>query len=173
MSEGAPIAGRTGGRGRTRNRWRGAQSSATPTNSDKPGATTTFTGDTVEMNNHVFECCNEQNDKRQYAKTLEALEAYVKKNISRPEDLAPLFADPMASPCVKKPTKPEKDSDEVDLLIYQEEIKAHVKHKFLLTGNVAAVHAVIWGQCSEPMKSKVKSANDFKTKSEQNTVYGY
>jgi hypothetical protein len=40
------------------------------------------------MNENVFECYDEQTDRRQYAKTLEALDGYVKKGMKYSEDLA-------------------------------------------------------------------------------------
>jgi hypothetical protein len=43
------------------------------------------------MNGNVFECYEEQSDRRQYTKTVEALEGYVKKTLKYSEDLAPLF----------------------------------------------------------------------------------
>jgi hypothetical protein len=39
------------------------------------------------MNGNVFECYDEQSDRRQYAKTVEALMGYVKKNLKCAEDL--------------------------------------------------------------------------------------
>ena len=39
----------------------------------------TFKGATEEMNGSVFECQDEQSDRRQYAKTLKELQGYVKK----------------------------------------------------------------------------------------------
>lgn len=53
------------------------------------------------MNGNVFECYEEQSDRRQYAKTLEALEAYVKKSLKYSEDLAVLFAETMAAPTIE------------------------------------------------------------------------
>ncbi|KAI2501022.1 hypothetical protein MHU86_13434 [Fragilaria crotonensis] len=52
-----------------------------------------FTGsNTDDMNGHVFQCFEEQSDRRQYAKTIEALDGYVKKNLTYSADMAPLFA---------------------------------------------------------------------------------
>ena len=43
------------------------------------------------MNGHVFECAFEQGDKRQFAKTLEALEGYAKKTLKFSQDFESLF----------------------------------------------------------------------------------
>ena len=74
----------------------------------------------------------------------------------------------MAEPAVRRPVAPAKvkvgeemKMDETDELIWREELKAYVQRGQVLTGNLAAVHAVIWGQCSEAMKAKVKACKDY------------
>ncbi len=79
------------------------------------------------MNGNVFECYEEQGDRRQYAKTLEALDGYVKKSCKFPQDMAPLFAIDMKEPSLAKPTNPTQDADETDKAIWAEELKEYVK----------------------------------------------
>lgn len=45
-------------------------------------------------------------------------------------------------------------------------MKEYVKRNRTLSSNLAALHAVIWGQCSEAMKAKIKSHDDYKSKSD-------
>lgn len=116
------------------------------------------------MNGHVFECYEEQADRRQYAKTLEALEGHVKKTMKYAEDLSTFFGDEMTAPEIERPEKPGADADEVDEAIWKEELKEHVKQVRVLKGNLATMMAVIWGQCSEAMKSKLKSHDEYKVK---------
>ena len=66
-------------------------------------ARTTFKGDTEGMNAIVFQCYEEQSDRRQFVKTKDALDAYVKKNLKYNEDLASLFADVMTMPEFEMP----------------------------------------------------------------------
>ena len=113
------------------------------------------------MNGHVFECYDEQTDRRQYTKTVEALMEYAKKNLKCAEDLKPLFATEMKTPTLAKPTKPGATADEVDLAIWNEEVRDHAQRKRVLRGNLAAIQAVIWGQCSEAMKAKIKSLDGY------------
>ena len=61
---------------------------------------TTFKGNTVGMNGHVFECYEEQNDPNQYKNTVEALDAFVKATMHFSKDLAPLFATKRSAPSV-------------------------------------------------------------------------
>ena len=44
------------------------------------------------MGGNVFECYEEQTDRRKYTKTVEALQSHVKKTMKHPEDLVSLFA---------------------------------------------------------------------------------
>jgi Zinc knuckle len=120
------------------------------------------------MNGNVFECYEEQDDRRQFSRTLEALEAHVKKTMKFNEDVAPLFADPMETPKIEMPVDPGTNASKTQDLIYAEKIKQYVQRETVLTGNMRSVYAVIWGQCSEAMKAKVKSVTDYKEKSENN-----
>jgi hypothetical protein len=53
------------------------------------------------MNGHVFVCFSEQNKRSQYTKTVAMLQEYSNKNLRYPEDLAPLFAEPMRAPAIR------------------------------------------------------------------------
>ena len=131
------------------------------------------------MNGNVFECYDEQADRQQqFAKTMEALQQYAKKNLKYYEDTAPLFAVDMATPKITKPVAPEKikvgevlKMDETDEAIWKEEVKDYVHRGRVLKGNLAAIHAVIWGQCSEAMKAKVKASKVYQEKTEANDCY--
>jgi hypothetical protein len=113
------------------------------------------------MGGHVFQCYEEQKDPRQYAKTIEALEGHVKKTMKYAGDLAPLFAIDISVPEVKRPTKPGMGSDEVDETIWREEVKDYVKQTRVLKDNMSSVMAIVWGQCSETMKTKLKSYAEY------------
>jgi hypothetical protein len=126
------------------------------------------------MNGHVFECYDEQGDRRQYTKTVEALEAYVKKQLTYSEDLSSLFAEDMKAPVISEPLDPaadEKTPTKLQEMVYIEQVKGYVKRLTELTSNLGTVHAVIWGQCSEAMKDKIKSLTDNKTKTETNDCF--
>jgi hypothetical protein len=124
------------------------------------------------MNANVFECYEEQSDRRQYSKTLEALESYVKKSLKYSEDLASLFAESMATPKIDKPGEPDASATETDKMIHIEEVREYVKRARTLKSNAATVYAVAWGQCSEAMKAKIKSITGSRTKPKQTTVFG-
>ena len=115
------------------------------------------------MNGNVFECFHEQGDRKQFPKTLEALGEYTKKTVKYPEDLASLFGKTITLPTLSEPKGlNQKDADDtVKVMIKEQEIKDYVKRRRQLRGNLAAIFAVAWGQCSEPMRAKLKSLDEY------------
>jgi hypothetical protein len=86
-----------------------------------------FKGTTAEMQGHVFECFDEQRDRKQFTRTWEMVGEYVKKHLKYPEDLSPLFGDTIGTPTVPRPQPLAADADKIAGLIWNEEIKEHVK----------------------------------------------
>ena len=122
-----------GNRGGTRQRGNGTGNSGSQVARTR---TTSFKGNTADMNGNVFECYEEQDDHLQYAKTLEALDAYTTTKLMFAMDLAPLFSAKMAAPSVARPTAPAKEADELTKMIFQEEVRAYVKRNQHLRGEI-------------------------------------
>lgn len=136
--------------------------------------TTNFKGTTPAMNGHVFECYDEQSDRRQFTKTVKALESHVKKTMKNPEDLASLFAPQPSLPVLTKPPKPlalsgkvDNPPDEGDLEVWKQDLRELSKRKQVLRGNMAAIHAVVRGQCSKAMKAKLRSLASYEEKTRE------
>ncbi|KAI2508903.1 Reverse transcriptase (RNA-dependent DNA polymerase) [Fragilaria crotonensis] len=124
------------------------------------------------MNGNVFQCYEEQADRQQYAKTLEALDAYVKKKLSTySADLAPLFATTMRTPTIDLPVDLAPGAGDTMKMIFAEEVKEYVKQTRVLTSNIATVFAVIWGQCSENMKARIKVSEHYTDKAIKNDCF--
>ena len=114
------------------------------------------------MNGHTFGCFDEQGDKRQYVRTVEALEQYARKTYQFSKDFAPLFSNEPSAPRLEKPKPPPKEErDETDELIFKEEIKQFVNRVATLKGNLAAIWSVAIGQCTETMKAKLESLKEY------------
>ncbi|KAI2499682.1 Reverse transcriptase (RNA-dependent DNA polymerase) [Fragilaria crotonensis] len=169
--EGA-TRGTSGGRGRNSGRGRGNQNrnnrSRGGNNATKSNRASTFKGNTEGMNGHVFECAFEQGDKRQYVKTVEALEGYGKKNLKYSEDFASLFAFEPSEPTIEKPVDLPPDHSTTDEMIWKEEIKAYVNRMGILRSNLAALFAVALGQCSDAMKAKLKLLKEYEARYKKN-----
>ena len=92
----------------------------------------------------------------------------MRKTLKYSEDLAPLFADTMAVPMVDMPDDLDDDAVLTRKTIFAEEVKAYVKRNHTLKSNLATV---IWGQCSDDMKVKVKTHDDYKDKTANNDCF--
>jgi hypothetical protein len=67
-----------------------------------------------------------------------------------------------------RPTAPTAASatttvDPVDQAIFNEEVRQFVKDKAAITAAMKALYSVAWGQCSEALRSKLKSNPDYNT----------
>ena len=86
------VTPRSGGDRRRGNRaGRGNGAGTAGGQSTRTRTVTSFKGNTEEMNGNVFECYEEVDDHLQYGNTIEALDAYARKNLFYSADLAPLF----------------------------------------------------------------------------------
>ncbi len=51
--------------------------------------------------------------------------------------------------------------DPIDQAIFNEEIRQYVKEKAAIVAAMKALYSVVWGQCSEALRSKLKGNPDF------------
>ena len=153
--------GNRAGQGRNR----GSTASTSTAGGTRTANRSAFTGSTPEMNGNVFERFEEQLDHRQYAKTMEALEAYTRTaKLSFSADLASLFNTPSTSPVIDEPVETGEEISELKKMIFREEVNEWISRTRALRSNLATLYTVIWGQCSEEMKSKVKTHKGYKEK---------
>jgi hypothetical protein len=156
-----------GSRGRQRTA-RSAGAATTTAGTTRTAAAANFKGETEEMNGHVFQCYEEQGDRRQYTKTVEALGNHAKKTLNYAEDLAPLFAEEMTAPTIAVPEDPGEGQGRLTEALWTEAVKEYAARIRALRSNMATIHAVIWGQCSEAMKAKIKSLTPYTRKATKN-----
>jgi len=129
--------------------------------SNTPRAKPVFKGNTAGMNGHVFQCCNERDDKKQFTKTIESLGEYIAKNLKFPGNLAPLTRD-LTLPFVPKPQHLDADEqDPLTIAIWKKNVDSYCVRVDYLESNLKTIFAVIYGQCSELMKAKLKCLDDF------------
>jgi len=149
--------GGRGGRGRENHR-RGGRHSNTP----RTGSV--FKGNTPGMNGHVFKCFDERDDKKQFSKTVEILGEYIAKNLKYPGDLAPLTKH-LTVPTVPRPQHLNPDEqDPLTIQIWKKNVDSYCTQVDYLKSNLKTIFAVIYGQCSESMKAKLKSLDEFEEK---------
>jgi len=64
---------------------------------------------------------------------------------------------------VEKPVKPQGDKiDDVDLDIYREKVKLYAKEEKSMVKTMRALYAIVWGQCSQNVVTKLNQCKDEK-----------
>ena len=123
-----------------------------------------FTYETTDMNEQLFQTIKESRDATQYVKSVEALERYTLKNYT--VNLTPLFQrDEQQMPVIdipKKATDDEINKTPNKTDIYQLKLKKYIKEERLLKVALKSIWAVIWGQCSTSIWTKVEKRKDIK-----------
>jgi len=118
-----------------------------------------FRGETSALNGNVFQTQEESKDPTQYKRTIEALERYCHKIFDI--DMRSLFEEPSSIPVLVRPVRPvdanDGTYDEMDMDIYREQVKLFVKSRQVLEKALRALFAIIWGQCSMNVVTKLTS----------------
>jgi hypothetical protein len=129
------------------------------------------------MNGHVFQVHSERTDPQQFDKTLEALSEYAMKALKYPGDLVSFFKDlnvPSIPPVNDLPstaiTIDPSTGAEVHTAItisafakrtWENEVDDWFSRTKLIKQHLKTLYSVTWGQCSEAMKAKLQTHDDF------------
>ena len=89
-----------------------------------------FEGETPEMNKNVFQALTESNDRRQFTRTMEALERYINKKLKYPGDLRSLYQS-LELPVLVDPVdiSATDAQNPAKLLVWSENKKTYLKRK--------------------------------------------
>jgi hypothetical protein len=158
-----PGRNSSGGRGRGRGRGnRGENRNSSNAAALSTSHKSSFKGNTTDMNGHVFQVHSERPDPQQFDKTVEALGEYAAKNIKHFGDLIPFFKNlerPKLTP-IGDPTAAEEASKSLKR-DWENRCDRNFKRDTAIDDNLKALYSIAWGQCSEAMKAKLQSHDDF------------
>jgi hypothetical protein len=128
---------------------------------------TVFEGNTDGMKGNVFQCHGENKNKQQFLKTVGVLEEHVNKTFTYPQDVASVCKSIEIVALVQPPnlSKEVYEGDMGKQMICETSMKTYMKRVDLLESNPRAIYAIVWGQCSPMMQSKVESLDAFESKS--------
>ena len=114
------------------------------------------------MNGHVFQCFDECSGKNEFARTVQALAEYIVKNLKQPGDMTSLTKS-LTLPTIEVPEDlAENETSKFLLKVWEQQVTNYTIRLDLLRSNLKVVYTVIWGQCSEAMQVKLKTATNFK-----------
>ena len=139
-----------------------------------------FEGRNESLSGYTFDVTTARDSDR-YLRTLNEIARYAGATLRHGGDIqrtieeSKIFRIPMPS----RPTPVDEDSNEEEILVhefetdvYREEVKNFVKRKSTLQDNMSKIHSLLWGQCSEPMRAKVKAMLAFEVVKEKMDMIG-
>jgi hypothetical protein len=122
-----------------------------------------FQGNTEGMNSHLFQCHNETQDQQQFNKTVEALCEYINKELKHTGDVSSLCDTfNVVDLCSVQPE--DLDKNEKSMFVkkkWEKEVERYLERVNELDANLRHIFAVIYGQCSYSMQTKLMSSAKF------------
>ena len=117
-----------------------------------------FTGESSDLNGHVFETFLESKNTTQYEDTIKALQVYAANKLRNGGDIVWLLKNerefeinrPVA-PDIPRTTRTADNNNQVEMDIYKENIKVYVSRQNRYQENKEKMYSVIWGQCSDAL----------------------
>jgi hypothetical protein len=126
-----------------------------------------FKGNTDGMEENVFQCFGESTDKQQFLKTVGVLSEHINKTFQYPQDVASVCKSFKLTTLVQPKDLSEEECKSMGKkLIWETKIKTYIKRVDEMVSNTRAIYAIVWGQCSPMMQSKLESLDSFSDKSE-------
>jgi hypothetical protein len=119
------------------------------------------------MKNNVFQCHGENNSTQQFMKTVGVLEEHINKTFDYPQDVASVCKT-FTLTTLNIPANLEKTVYETDMakrMIWDTNMKTYMKRVDKMESNLRAIYAIVWGQCSPMMQSKLESLDEYSERS--------
>jgi hypothetical protein len=119
------------------------------------------------MKGNVFQCHGENINKQQFLKTAGVLEELINKTFEYPQDVASICKTFSIVALVQPDnlTTEEYTKDMGNKMIWETKMKTYTKRMDMLKSNQRGIYAIVWGQCSPMMQSKLEPLDDYKSKS--------
>jgi hypothetical protein len=97
------------------------------------------------------------------------LEEHINKTFSYPQDIASICRtfELVALMQPANLTKEEYEEDMGKCMIWQTSMKSYIKRTYMMESNIRGIYAIVWGQCSPTMQSKLESLDNYATKSNE------
>ena len=119
------------------------------------------------MKGNVFQSHGESATKQQFLKTVGVLKEHIDKTFEYPQDVASICKS-FEIVTLTMPANLEKSVYETDMakrMIWETSMKTYMKRIDKMESNLRAIYAIVWGQCSPTMQSKLESLDDYEERS--------
>ena len=112
------------------------------------------------MNGHVFQCYDETKNRNQFERTIEALGRYAAEYFSNARDVKAMLKALREVEFIE-PEDPPFSSTRTTVKIWEREVELFIDRKANYDENKWSLYAVIIGQCSPSLKSRLKGNTSF------------
>ena len=108
----------------------------------------------------------ETSNKNQFNRIVEELDGYIGTiNLKHSEDIK-MMVKKMDDTVITVPMDPKSTATKTELKIWDKTVESYVKRIDLYAENKSTIYSVLWGQCSDTMKTKIKALANFETMSD-------
>jgi hypothetical protein len=120
---------------------------------------TKFEGRCKELEGHIYDICGAQ-QANQYMKTTEEIGLYVGQHYTNGGDIATAVRT-YTKPVFESPEDPPDDAPAAVKKRWELKLKRIGDREEKLEENITKLYNLVWGQCSEALRAKIESLNEF------------
>jgi hypothetical protein len=121
-----------------------------------------FEGRCEELSGHTFNVISPAASADKFTRSVEELIEHVDKTYKHGADISAslqnLLIATVVKPTDQDPATDKEGERETNKEIWRQEIRAYVARKATLEENLQKAYALIWGQCSDPLRAKLESS---------------
>jgi hypothetical protein len=120
-----------------------------------------FEGRCSDMKGNVYDC-NDAKQTDQYSKTTKELADYVGRTYKYGGDMRQAILS-LTVPVIQEPQEPDDEENRLQMRLWEKQVDEYVKKSTWLAEHIKSLYSLVWGQCSEAMRQKIESLEDFET----------
>ena len=125
---------------------------------------TKFNGANESLNGNIFDF-GSHGHREMYSKTMKAINNYIGQTFDNPGDIQTTI-EQMEKYEIPMPLEPDnygtEDENKTEALIFEKQINRYILREELLNNNITKVFSLVWGQCTDTLKAKLESTNNWK-----------
>ncbi len=118
-----------------------------------------FEGKTTDLKGNIYDCIDSRQSE-QYTKTTKEISEYVGRTYKYGGD-ARMAIEKLKLPELVEPVYPGDNSGRSKIHVWEKEIDEFVCQKNYLNENIKTLYSLVWGQCSDIIRTKLESLDTF------------
>ena len=122
-----------------------------------------FEGRCDDLKGYIYDC-NDSKQADAYAKTTKEVAEYVGRTFKYGNDVR-LAIETMTVPTIPQPPDPAQNATRTEERLWEKRVDEVVKRETHLEENLKTLYSLVWGQCTEAMRAKVRALPQFGTMS--------